>query len=166
MELTDAQRALVLDHIWIVLHHARRAGFGGEDVRQAGFLGLCDAASRWIPGGVGFTTFAWRRVRGAIQDHLRDGHKGDKGKRPTFVALGHKMADEPDRRVVNPDLSIDVRDAVSRLPAALRGIAMIVMCGLPLVSGIESEGVSERTIHVRRRKMFAALSHDLRDYAI
>lgn len=43
------------------------------DMESAGHLGLARAAARWTPqGGATFTSYAWKLVRYAIQDALRD----------------------------------------------------------------------------------------------
>ena len=45
-----------------------------DDLFQAGCIGLIDACSRWTPsGGASFETFAGIRIRGSVNDWLRDG---------------------------------------------------------------------------------------------
>ncbi len=45
-----------------------------DDLIQAGMLGLLEAARRYDPGqGASFTTFAERRIRGAMLDEIRKG---------------------------------------------------------------------------------------------
>lgn len=44
-----------------------------EDLKSAAYLGLVEAASRFDPSrGIAFSTFAYRRIFGAIQDYLRE----------------------------------------------------------------------------------------------
>lgn len=79
MELTDAQRALVEEHLWLVrcIAHsvARRVppSVELEDLTQAGHLGLVQAAQKYAEEGqsASFATFARFRVNGAIADYLR-----------------------------------------------------------------------------------------------
>lgn len=80
MELTDAQRTLVEDHLWLVENIAwkwrRRVPSSVEmdDLLQAGNLGLINAAQRFdaTRPGASFRLFATYRVVGAIRDYLRD----------------------------------------------------------------------------------------------
>lgn len=76
--LTDAQRALVEAHMWLVkcIAGARSLGLPPSvergDVEQAGYLGLMAAARRYEAGSAAsFVTFARFRVNGAITDYLR-----------------------------------------------------------------------------------------------
>lgn len=46
---------------------------GIDELRSAAYLGLVEAASRYNPDlGVAFSTFAYRRIFGAIYDYLRE----------------------------------------------------------------------------------------------
>lgn len=79
MELTDAQRALVEEHLWLVkciAHSVMRrvpASVELDDLTQAGHLGLVQAAQKYAEEGqnASFATFARFRVNGAIADYLR-----------------------------------------------------------------------------------------------
>ncbi len=42
-----------------------------EDLEGSGMVGLLQAATRYVPSGVPFQAFAWRRVHGAVLDHMR-----------------------------------------------------------------------------------------------
>ncbi|MEM7339750.1 MAG: sigma-70 family RNA polymerase sigma factor [Actinomycetota bacterium] len=77
-ELTAGQREIVLANIGLVEHIVRRLTAGlpathtRDDLVQAGMLGLIGAATRFDPGrGAAFSTFAGRRIEGAIIDALR-----------------------------------------------------------------------------------------------
>ena len=80
--LTDAQRKLVEDHMWIAgrLAHSARAMTGGftgcftrDDLESVAFFALCVAATRYDKSlGWEFSTFAWNTARGYIQHALRD----------------------------------------------------------------------------------------------
>ncbi|MGD2175587.1 MAG: FliA/WhiG family RNA polymerase sigma factor [Candidatus Brocadiaceae bacterium] len=71
-------KELVLSHIELVRRLADRlsvnlgADISRDDLVGAGTLGLVEAAHRFDPSkGVRFVTFAYRRVQGAMMDHLR-----------------------------------------------------------------------------------------------
>jgi RNA polymerase sigma factor (sigma-70 family) len=76
--MTPDQEALVLEHddlagktagayLRRLPRHIQR-----DDIVQAARLGLVEAALRWNPArGISFGGFAYRRIRGAIQDELR-----------------------------------------------------------------------------------------------
>lgn len=80
--LTDAQRKLVEDHMWIAgrLAHGAKAMTGGftgcysrDDLESVAFFALCVAATRYDKSlGWEFSTFAWNTARGYIQHALRD----------------------------------------------------------------------------------------------
>ena len=74
-----AREALILDHLAIVRHVARKvqstlpAHVELDELVAAGTLGLVDAAAKFDPRtGVQFGSYAQFRVRGAILDSLRD----------------------------------------------------------------------------------------------
>lgn len=76
--MTEAQAALVREHDALVrvvawpLVRCTRRHMEAADLLQAGYVGLCEAASRWrADRGVSFDTFARLRIRGAIVDTLR-----------------------------------------------------------------------------------------------
>lgn len=80
--LSDTQRKLVEDHMWIAgrLAHGARAITGGftgcysrDDLESVAFFALCVAATRYDKSlGWEFSTFAWNTARGYIQHALRD----------------------------------------------------------------------------------------------
>lgn len=68
----------MLDHLWLVERVIDRKWKRAvqwhdlQDLRQAGFFGLMDAASKFDPSrGVKFATYATRRIIGAAIDQLR-----------------------------------------------------------------------------------------------
>lgn len=74
----DVRNRLVERHLALVHHFARRmeprtGGYvEGEDLVSAGVLGLMDAITAYDPGrGFRFSTFAARRIRGAMLDEMR-----------------------------------------------------------------------------------------------
>lgn len=76
----DEAETLVTHHAELVKRIANhlRARLPGsvqmEDLIQAGMLGLLEAARRYDPAqGASFTTFAERRIRGAMLDEIRKG---------------------------------------------------------------------------------------------
>lgn len=76
--LTDEQRAMVLANVPLVEHIVNRVAAGlptshsREDLVQTGILGLITATIRYDPSvGTAFSTFAGRRIEGAVIDMLR-----------------------------------------------------------------------------------------------
>jgi RNA polymerase sigma factor (sigma-70 family) len=71
--LTPEQQALVTQNMDYAAALAYKAtGSLDEDVRQAAFLGLTQAASKFKPEGVAqFTTFSFRRIKGEAIDELK-----------------------------------------------------------------------------------------------
>lgn len=76
--LTEEQRATVLANLALVEHIVNRvsaslpARHSRDDLVQTGILGLISATVRFDPGhGTAFSTFAGRRIEGAIIDMLR-----------------------------------------------------------------------------------------------
>ena len=66
-----------------------------EDLQSAAYLGLAEAASRFNPDlGIAFSTFAYRRVFGAIQDFLRNESMGKRGDYQKVYSLNHREDDE------------------------------------------------------------------------
>lgn len=76
--LTEAEQTMVTENLGLVHHIAARvvhrfpADFGREDIVQVGTMGLIEAVRRFEPErGVRFSSFAGRRIEGAIADYLR-----------------------------------------------------------------------------------------------
>lgn len=76
--LTDSERRTVTENLGLVHHivarvmHRFPSGFGRDDLVQVGTLGLIDAVRRYDPErGTRFSSYAGRRIEGAITDHLR-----------------------------------------------------------------------------------------------
>jgi RNA polymerase sigma factor for flagellar operon FliA len=76
--LTDEQRAMVLAHVPLVEHIVNRvaanlpASHSRDDLVQTGIMGLITATVRFDPEkGTAFSTFAGRRIEGAVIDMLR-----------------------------------------------------------------------------------------------
>ncbi|MCA9066213.1 MAG: sigma-70 family RNA polymerase sigma factor [Planctomycetaceae bacterium] len=74
----DLRDQLILEHLPYVRHILGRMISGlpdhvdDDNLESAGILGLVEAAGQYDPTrGVAFTTFAYRRIRGAILDELR-----------------------------------------------------------------------------------------------
>lgn len=65
-----------------------------EDLRSAAYLGLVEAASRFDPElGIAFSTFAYPRVFGAIQDFLRRESMGKRGDFSKVYSLNEQEED-------------------------------------------------------------------------
>lgn len=96
--LTDAQRALVEEHIYLVkaIAWGRSRGMPAcveyDDVEQAGHMGLIDAARRYdASANASFVTFARFRINGEITDFLRRLDSVSRGRR---AAINAGEADE------------------------------------------------------------------------
>jgi RNA polymerase sigma factor for flagellar operon FliA len=125
--LTDEQREVVLANIPLVEHIVNRVASGlpssysRDDLVQTGIMGLIAAAARFDPTkGVAFSTFAGRRIEGAIIDMLR---KADWAPR-SLRAMERRLAIAEDREHdvttsalvdrVSRELGLD-RDQIERL---------------------------------------------------
>lgn len=65
-----------------------------EDIKSAAYLGLVEAASKFdFDLGVSFSTFAYRRIFGAIHDHLRKDGFGKRGEYLTSHSLNDRQED-------------------------------------------------------------------------
>lgn len=78
--LTEMQREMVVANLALVEHIVNRVGatlpstYARDDLVQTGILGLISATVRFDPAnGTAFSTFAGRRIEGAIIDMLRQG---------------------------------------------------------------------------------------------
>lgn len=76
--LTEGQRKQVMDNVPLVEHIVNRVAarlpstYSRDDLVQSGILGLISATVRFDPDqGVAFSSFAGRRIEGAIIDSLR-----------------------------------------------------------------------------------------------
>lgn len=76
--LTASERTMVTENIGLVHHIAARvvhrfpSDYDRDDLVQVGTLGLIDAVRRFDPDrGVRFSSYAGRRIEGAITDYLR-----------------------------------------------------------------------------------------------
>lgn len=76
--LTPTQQDLVESNLPLVEHIVKRltvrfpASFDRDDLVQTGTIGLIEASTRYDPSkGTAFSTFAGRRIEGAILDQLR-----------------------------------------------------------------------------------------------
>ena len=66
-----------------------------EDLKSAAYLGLVEAASRFNPElGIAFSTFAYPRVFGAIQDFLRRETMGKRGNYSKVYSLNDQKDGE------------------------------------------------------------------------
>jgi RNA polymerase sigma factor (sigma-70 family) len=91
MSAPSERAALVHAHLWIVSQFAARyaSKASGVDLREAGLLGLCQAADRYSSRQGKFATYAWNWVKGAILEEIRLAHVIPLSKR---AALGKTKA--------------------------------------------------------------------------
>lgn len=108
--LTDEQRAMVLANVPLVEHIVNRvaanlpASHSREDLVQTGILGLITATIRYDPTmGAAFSTFAGRRIEGAVIDMLRRADWAPRSVR----AMERQLASAEDRSAAVQAMSVD-----------------------------------------------------------
>jgi RNA polymerase sigma factor for flagellar operon FliA len=86
--------------------HGLRTPF--EDLVAAGVVGLLECAERFEPDrGVAFTTFAYRRIRGAILDTQRHEYGGSAGTPTAAPRLSDLMKHRPENTNARPNADPD-----------------------------------------------------------
>jgi RNA polymerase sigma factor (sigma-70 family) len=127
----------------------RGTSLGAEDALGVGAVALVEAGCRFDPShGVPFGGFAFRRVKGAMQDASQGG-RGSRGGRPDLETpcdpdvLGEVVCD---LRTLRPDGRIDLLVSLGRLRCRLRTIVVQHACGVPHGRIARSLGVSESRI--------------------
>jgi RNA polymerase sigma factor (sigma-70 family) len=89
-----------------------------EDVRGYAKIGLTEAASRYSPDrGTNFTTFSFRRIRGAVIDGLRKAHRSRVSHRHYCKARGEPSTSAPKPGPVH-GIVVRAEQSVDDLPAA------------------------------------------------
>lgn len=108
--LTDEQRATVLANVPLVEHIVNRvsanlpASHSREDLVQTGILGLITATIRFDPSrGAAFSTFAGRRIEGAVIDLLRSADWAPRSVR----SMERRLATAEDRRSALQTASVE-----------------------------------------------------------
>lgn len=189
MELTEAQRKLVEDHLWLVENIAwkwrRRVPSSVEmdDLLQAGNLGLINAAQRFdaTRPGASFRLFATYRVVGAIRDYLRDLDLVSKYQRGKIAAgaaeevveVGMESVAEmtaptqtPEDAMMALDFSEQLRALVEGLDGKQRTIIQQYYFADQRISAIASEmQCSESLVSVTHKATLAKL-RDLPAFAV
>ncbi|MCA9034215.1 MAG: sigma-70 family RNA polymerase sigma factor [Planctomycetaceae bacterium] len=96
----DLRDQLILEHLSFVRHILGRMlgslpeHVDSENLESAGILGLVEAAGQFDPTrGVAFTTFAYRRIKGAIVDELRRNCPLPQKMLQTWALIREKSAD-------------------------------------------------------------------------
>lgn len=99
--MTTAQQQLVLDYVSLAdkLAGKRKRTLPKfvdiEELRSAAYMGLVEAAGRYDAAfGVLFSTFAYRRIMGAMQDHLRAQGFVKEGERSPFLSLDSPIGED------------------------------------------------------------------------
>ncbi len=108
--LTDEQRAMVLANIPLVEHIVNRvaanlpASHSRDDLVQTGIMGLIAATVRFDPEqGTAFSTYAGRRIEGAVIDMLRRADWAPRSVR----SMERKLAKAEDLRSVPQSASVE-----------------------------------------------------------
>lgn len=161
MVITQTERSIVYEVLSI--HFPKQCGQIRDELESAGHYGLVQAAGRFDPNASGatFRTFAWRRVRGAMQDALRTADHLTRTERKRVQAGEREpdcplVADGDDEMYQVPDLTndyalVDLKDAIRRavdgLPARQRFVIRAVYYGEMVLSDVaELFGVSESRV--------------------
>jgi hypothetical protein len=109
--LTAAQKQLVNDHLFLADLLAckfRSKRLRGAEKLSAAYLGLCRAATRYVPGMISFRTYASQRIWGAMKDDCETTWRGDRE-----YDLGEVLAVELDSR--DPFHGVDQSDEIEHL---------------------------------------------------
>jgi len=147
----------VLEHVGIVKAIANRINlktgkrFEAADLVQEGMLGLLDAAKRYRPElGVKFSTFATRRVHGAIWDKVRERCQGRREMKAFTRSLNERIepdnaeseelwANTPDASAINglqaclsAEMRMRLEKAISMLPANQQKLLAMYYADEPL----------------------------------
>ncbi len=130
--LTPDEERLVEENLPLVHHIVGRmtqrfpATFSRDDLVQAGALGLIEAVSRFDPDrGFAFSTFAGRRIEGAVLDALRSAdwaarsvRRSERHMHQTGDALAATLGREPTDRELSAAMRIEL-DELHKLKADL-----------------------------------------------
>ncbi len=107
------------------VHRRFRSLSAIEDLQQAGFVALMEAAARWQDRGTPFVAYAATRVRGAMVDHLRRlaGLRRKGAVSPPVLQSIDLSACERDSRFTDPADAVDTliikAQASAQLAAAI-----------------------------------------------
>jgi RNA polymerase sigma factor (sigma-70 family) len=137
----------------------RRTPLGAEDALGVGAVALVEAGRRFDSSrGIPFGGFAFRRVKGALQD-AACGRSGARGawrdaETPCDPDVLREMV--CDLRVARPDGHMDLLSAVGRLRCRMRTVVVKHACGVPHGQiardlGVTQSRVSQLLGDARRR---------------
>jgi RNA polymerase sigma factor for flagellar operon FliA len=147
------RRELINQHLSLV--HAIVLGFlrrsigrwcDQDEMTGWGMLGLCQAAARFEEGmGASFTTFAHRRIQGAIVDGIRletgAGRRGVQREFASGLAVDRRAAEGTP---LDELLMAEVREAIAVLPERERRMVEAVdLQGMGLTEAAATQGVSK-----------------------
>lgn len=114
----EVRNRLVERHLALVHHFARRmeprtgGALEGDELVSAGVVGLIDAVSAYDPSrGFRFSTFAARRIRGAMLDELRQrdvAPRSVRRKQRKLEDARARLSVELDRSPRHPELAADL----------------------------------------------------------
>ena len=119
-----------------------RRGYGFEDMVGYGAVGLLEAGQRYRPGQVGFSTFAYHRIRGAILDGRRKARWYHKG--PGFIPTKPMRKKHEPRYQTTTETRADLAQLRGALPARERRILELVWLeGYQMVEVARAWGLSK-----------------------
>lgn len=147
MRLRERRQSLIVEHMWVAekiarsLRHlfARQIPF--EDLVQAGYVGLVEAAGRYEPAQGSFERYCYRRVRGAIVDsqkrqaYREESHESfeaimeERGYLPAELQID-RHSPRPDELVLKRENMRLLRQRVDRLPDDERDVLLEALAGL------------------------------------
>ena len=156
-EMTDGERQMVTDNLGLVHHIVARviqrfpSDYGRDDMVQVGTLGLIEATRRFDPErGTRFSTFAGRRIEGAITDYLRSNDWAPRSVRSQrrVLAMAEAQGATTDQEVsrlsgLDPSVVRRVRADVER--ARLDSFERRVDAGIDV--GNKEQGIDSDLLH-------------------
>jgi RNA polymerase sigma factor (sigma-70 family) len=154
-------------HLFLLDRIARQRFRGYADALSAGYLGLHDAARRFEPGRASFTTYATRRITGAIRDDIRAWHKRQ---RPVLVSYQdddhHSPTPGPQQQTAERERKNQALSAVKTLPTSERRIIeLYYFDDLDLKATGSVLGLSESRVCTLKNRALKRLREQLKGFS-
>jgi RNA polymerase sigma factor (sigma-70 family) len=146
MSVRDEQIVEGLSMVRRMAARYRGTPLGADDAYGVGSLALVEAAQRFDPeNGAPFLGYAFLRVRGAMADACRAGHRGARQDRE-IVCDPAEFCEIGDLRALRIEGHIDLMEAVGRLRSRLRLVLLRHACGEPHTQIAADMGVTESRV--------------------
>jgi RNA polymerase sigma factor (sigma-70 family) len=146
MSVSDEQIVEGLSMVRRMAARYRGTPLGADDAYGVGSLALVEAARRFDPdNGAPFLGYAFLRVRGAMADACRAGHRGVRQDREV-VCDPRDFCEIGDLRMMRPEGHIDLVAAIGRLRRRLRMVLLRHASGEPHTQIAADMGVTESRV--------------------